>query len=204
MEYAVKMYLNTKKQIMKLEQDKVYHVYNRGNNQQLIFFKDENYLFFLRKMRKLLLPQCEILAYCLMPNHFHLLIYTTENSIRIGKNGLTNFSEAIRQMLSQYTKAINKQENRSASLFQQNTKAKEMEVQVCHENRDTPLHESALTCFVYIHKNPREITCNNLAKWKYSSYLDYAGLRCGTLCNKDLTMKLLNFRKTEFADMLHG
>ena len=52
----------------------IYHVYNRGNQKQLIFFKPENYVFFLRKMRKELLPYAEILTYCLMPNHFHWLL----------------------------------------------------------------------------------------------------------------------------------
>lgn len=59
-----------------------YHVYNRGNNKQPIFFKDENYLFFLKKMREQLLPCSDIVAYCLTPNHFHLLIQANEQSIK--------------------------------------------------------------------------------------------------------------------------
>ena len=41
---------------MKLLEGGIYHIYDRGNNQQKIFFKEENYLFFLKKLRIELLP----------------------------------------------------------------------------------------------------------------------------------------------------
>ena len=211
MENVLLMYLNNKRNCMNFEIDKIYHVYNRGNNRQTIFFMEENYLFFLRKIRKLLLPNCELLAYCLMPNHFHLLIYATEKTISFDNQNKNNFSEAMRKLLSQYSKAINKQENRTSSLFQQNTKAKVLRDfsnstclgitkrdSSCHENRGMRSLESALTCFVYIHNNPLKITNNILSKWKYSSYLDYAGIRNGNLCNKELAQKLIGFKDDEF------
>lgn len=52
----------------------IYHVCNRGNNSQTVFFNHENYLFFLEKLRKYILPHADVLAWCLMPNHFHLMI----------------------------------------------------------------------------------------------------------------------------------
>lgn len=182
---------------MKFEMEKIYNVYNRGNNKQKIFFTAENYMFFLRKVRKLLLPNCEILSYCLMPNHFHFLIYANERTVAVNDENRNLFSESIRQLLSQYTKAINNQENRTSSLFQQNTKAKEMRYLSCHDYRGTIKLESALTCFNYIHKNPSAIT-NNLLLWKYSSYLDYAGFRNGTLCNKKLAYELFGINANEF------
>ena len=61
---------------MFFEPERIYHVYNRGNNNQKIFFINDNYYFFLRKIKKHLTKYCELLAYCLMPNHFHFMIYT--------------------------------------------------------------------------------------------------------------------------------
>ncbi|HEV7382623.1 MAG TPA: hypothetical protein VGN64_22660 [Dyadobacter sp.] len=63
---------------MNFELHKVYHVYNRGNQRQTTFFDDNDYLLFLRKIREQILPVTDILAWCLMPNHFHLMIHTTE------------------------------------------------------------------------------------------------------------------------------
>lgn len=67
---------------MKYQINHIYHIFNRGNNRQRLFFKRENYLFFLEKMRKFLQPHCYILSYCLMPNHFHFQICANENSIK--------------------------------------------------------------------------------------------------------------------------
>ena len=107
--------------------DELYHIYNRGNNKQKIFFKPANYVFFLKKVRNFLISHCDILAYCLMPNHFHLLINADNRTIgtRLIANQQKNvLSEAVRILLSSYTLAINKQNETTGSLFQQNTKAK--------------------------------------------------------------------------------
>ncbi len=68
---------------MILEELKLYHIYNQGNNRQKIFFRQENYLFFLKKIKIHILPHADILAWCLMPNHFHLMVYvhTFESSV---------------------------------------------------------------------------------------------------------------------------
>ncbi len=51
--------------------NQVFHIYNQGNNGRQLFYTPENYLFFLWKMRAYLLPFGDLVAYCLMPNHFH-------------------------------------------------------------------------------------------------------------------------------------
>jgi len=62
---------------MIFEEGHLYYVYNQGNNRQKIFFKRENYHFFKKKIETYVLPFAVVLAYCLMPNHFHLMVYTS-------------------------------------------------------------------------------------------------------------------------------
>ena len=133
---------------MELIKDNVYHIYNQGNNRQKIFYNRDNYLFFLQKMNDYLLPYCDVLAWCLMPNHFHWMVYVRESELesvmrrggteidrvtsnREASRGATqsrtptvsNLNQAIGIMLSSYTRAINQQQSRSGSLFRQKTKA---------------------------------------------------------------------------------
>lgn len=70
---------------MEFAEGHVYHVYNRGNNSQTVFFTHENYLFFLEKMRKYMLPHSDILAWCLLPNHFHLMIAVKKVAVEISE-----------------------------------------------------------------------------------------------------------------------
>jgi putative transposase len=176
---------------MHLTEGEIYHVFNRGNNKQKIFFKPENYSYFLKGIERYLIPYCDLLAWCLMPNHFHMLIHANSSSTPIIKDGSferQQFSQGIKQLLSSYTKAINKQEGRTGSLFQQKTKA------LCvtdDEKYDT-------TAFHYIHQNPMKARLvARMEHWEYSSFKDYLGLRKETLCNMNLTKERLeiNFDK---------
>lgn len=54
------------------EEDATYHIYNRSND--LLFYKRDNYIYFLRKTRNHILPYADVISYCLMPNHFHFLL----------------------------------------------------------------------------------------------------------------------------------
>ena len=65
---------------MHFEIGHIYHIFNQGNNRQRIFFKRDNYIFFLEKIETYVLPFGDILAYCLMPNHFHLMVYVQATS----------------------------------------------------------------------------------------------------------------------------
>ena len=59
---------------MQFETGKYYHLYNRSNNEELIFRTDENYLYFLQRYREYFENDFSTVAYCLMPTHFHLLL----------------------------------------------------------------------------------------------------------------------------------
>ncbi len=86
-----------------------YHVYNRGNNRQAIFFEPENCFYFLRLVKQHLIANgVDIVAYCLMPNHYHFLVYLREQKL----------SDAMKSLSLSYTKAINQRFNRTRSLFQ--------------------------------------------------------------------------------------
>lgn len=160
---------------MGFEQGELYHIYNRGNNGQTIFFERENYLFFLKKVKKELTPLCDVLAYCLMPNHYHLLVRIDEKE----EADSLKFSRKLGTLQSSYTRAINKAQNRYGSLFQQRVK---------HKN----LVEYAHICFHYIHQNPVAAgLCSRLEDWEYSSFRDYIGLRDGMLPNREMAFRLV-------------
>ncbi len=68
-------HLNTYEQLIPGE---YYHIYNRGNNREDIFLEDKNYFYFLDLFKKYISPLADLYAYCLMKNHFHLLIKIKE------------------------------------------------------------------------------------------------------------------------------
>ena len=160
---------------MKLDPNNIYHIYNRGNNKQKIFFTKKNYLFFLQKIRTELKPYSDIICYCLMPNHFHFMVST------YNKFDEEKFSTGFKILLSSYTKAINIQENRTGSLFQQNSKVKFLTDLTNYKSNNY-----GLICFNYIHQKPINAgLVSKMEDWEFSSFIDYAGMRNGTLCNKD-------------------
>lgn len=169
-----------------------YHIYNRGNNKLPLFFTRENYLYFLGKVRKYLLPHVEVIAYCLMPNHFHLLVYSRPQVVS------KNFSNDLRVMLRSYTRAVNNQEKRTGSLFQQHTKIKPLE-EVDSSHTMTQSHSMTgcdddypFTCFHYIHQNPMKAgLVKRMEDWEMGSFRDYAGLRNDSFCNRKLAHELL-------------
>ncbi len=177
-----------------------YHVYNRGNNQQSIFFSRDNYLFFLQKAKKEITPYADILAYCLMPNHFHLVLHVKEFTHPMTlSHQMSKLSAAIAIVLRSYTRALQKQNNFTGSLFQQKTKAKEL----IDNSNNTTINYLAI-CIHYIHQNPiRAKLVSNMEDWEFSSYRDYAGLRNGTLCNQELSFTLSGIDPLNFITESH-
>lgn len=192
---------------MYLQSGHLFHLFNQGNNRQKIFFTRENYLFFLSKIKLQILPYSDILAWCLMPNHFHLMLYinkleedlcqekTIINKIAAVNNPNPNafsscpntikrtINESIGIMLRTYTRAVNKQENRTGSLFREETKA------ICLSQKErisenwfqsmgitrlnfTPVeYDYPNICFNYILNNPvKDGLVKRPEDWEFSSY----------------------------------
>ena len=135
-----------------------YHLYNRGNNRQDIFFEKENYRYFLRLLKKYLIPHtADLVAYCLMPNHYHLLLHLKTDTLH----------KQMGPMLLAYTKAINKRFNRSGALFQGRFKG-------VWVDSDAYILELSR----YIHRNPVQAgLVVHPQDWEFSSYGEYIGLR---------------------------
>lgn len=162
----------------------VYHVYNRGVNRQSIFFCEENWGFMLRLFRRYFVPDLvDILAYGLMPNHYHLMV----------RLKVDDFGEQVMQPWSvSYTKAVNKQQGRVGPIFQG-------PFQAVHVSRD----EQMMHLSRYIHRNPVDAGLVATAEaWSFSSYKDYIGLREGTLPRPDDVLGLFPSRQAyrEFVE----
>jgi len=169
-----------------------YHIYNQGNNREQLFYEKENYAYFLKKVKKYITPHAHILAWCLMPNHYHFLIklkedYKNEEGKRVG-----GLNRAIGTLQSSYTQAMNKKHKRTGSLFRSRAKAKSLDINIQEHNN------IVINCFLYIHQNPlRANLISNIKNWEYSSYLDYTGLRKDTFCNLELATDLLKLPQGE-------
>jgi len=104
-----------------------YHIYNRGNNGIDVFLEAENYYHFLRLYAKYIEPIAETYAWCLLKNHFHILVRIKEKT-EIVESELTytttenpkiiNPSKQFSHLFNAYTQAVNKRHNRTGSLFE--------------------------------------------------------------------------------------
>ncbi|WP_420632243.1 transposase [Candidatus Leptofilum sp.] len=145
-----------------MEPGSYYHIFNRGNNRETIFREDENYRYFLQQYKKYLAPHVSTCAYCLMPNHFHLLDRINENPGHSPKEPakLSPVEKAFRDFFISYAKSFNKRYGRTGSLFQRKFKRK-------------PADDLGyrMRLVVYIHANPiRAGLCTHFEEWPYSSY----------------------------------
>ena len=167
--------------------DQYYHFYNRGNNRQAVFMERDNYLYFLKGINKYLLGHVDVLAYCLMPTHYHLLVRVRlPQTSEVLKTSEVSASEASRQVSLamqkfgiSYTKAINKRFARVGALFQGQFQGKPVRI-----------HEHLLSLCVYIHANPVKDGLVALPEdWEFSNYLEWLGLRSDMLVNREFILE---------------
>jgi REP element-mobilizing transposase RayT len=137
---------------MQFERGVAYHVYNRSINRELLFKSEENYRYFMQKFNQYLEGRVEVLAYCLMPTHFHFFIRSIEESEAIEK--------AFKNFFIAYAKAFNVAYGRTGSIFQAKYK------------KDAIADDFHFTNVIaYIHLNPvKAQLCERPEDWKYSSY----------------------------------
>jgi putative transposase len=148
-------------------------MFSRAVGFEKLFREDENYRYFLQKLQEHVLPVCSIWSYCLLPNHFHLLVEIHEEPVlrqafeKAKKNKtyqeeiLPDFiMERFSNFLNSYTKAFNKRYRRKGSLFLDYIRRVEIE-------RDSQFSN----CIFYIHKNPvHHGLTKSIETWKWSSY----------------------------------
>jgi putative transposase len=169
------------------ESGHIYHIYNRGNNKENLFKEDKNYSYFISLMERHLLPGCDIYAYCLMKNHFHLLIRIKDDQDlpdRFKVKPYLMFSN----LFNAYTKAINKMYNRTGSLFQKHPPRKRIQDE-----------EYLKSLIVYIHLNPQHhVFVSDFEEYSFSSFKDYLN-RKSHIISTEFVVKLFgdleNFKK---------
>ena len=95
-----------------MQHSQYYHIYNRGNNGEVLFREQRNYSYFLNLYARYIKPVAETYAYCLMNNHFHLLVRIED------KDRSYEASHAFANLFGTYTKAFNKAYQRTGSLIE--------------------------------------------------------------------------------------
>ena len=190
-----------------------YHVYNRGVEKRDIFIDDQDYRVFLHLLKFYLSPnqnaphpllevadampvrprtlahlgsKLNLLAYCLMPNHFHLLI---------NQSTIDAMTKLMRRLLTTYVMYFNRRYKRVGYLFQGRYKAALIDT-----------NEYILYLSRYIHLNPVEfVTGTDLVSYAYSSYPYYLGLKHATWVHPELILNLLQEQtKEKYQNFVEG
>jgi|SRR6056297_30543 len=153
-----------------------FHVYNHAIGSELLFREGENYLFFLQKFSRFLDPYVSLYSYCLLPNHFHLLIKVSS------KFSSREVSEQFRKFLISYSKAFNKYFARRGTLFERHLKR-------VHVTSD----EYLIWLIFYLHRNPvHHRYSTDFRTYPWSSYQSL-------LSNKNTDLK-----RAEILDLFSG
>ncbi len=155
-----------------------YHIYNRGNNKENIFIEEKNYNYFLKKMKEYLIPIADIYAYCLLKNHFHIVLKIKDKE-HIPEKYLEKIHLPFSNFFNSYSKSINKRYDRTGSLFQE------------HLQRNRILEENYLKqLIVYVHLNPiKHKFSKTFENYLHSSYQAYLSNR-ETSIDRDFILNL--------------
>jgi len=172
-----------------------FHIIVQGINKEYIFYKED----YIKKYIKLLFDnskkyEIRIVAYCIMNNHAHMLLYT---------ESIEDMSGYMKSVNTSYAKYYNRNENRVGIVFRNRYKSE-------------PIfdEEYLLNCISYIHNNPvKAKIVRELNEYKYSSYNDYIYKRgiattktiklvFGSIIDYIKTYKSIHIKDCEFADYI--
>jgi len=167
-----------------------YHIYNRGVAKQDTFLEDFDYNYFLYKIRMYLTDMrkkekdhrhnIKLVSFCLMPNHYHLLVQN------ISERGIERF---MRSLCTCYSMYFNRKYNRIGPVFQDRYKAKLIKTEA-----------QLLTTSLYIHKNPEEAP-EPLERYAYSSLKYYVSNSGGSWINPQTILSYLSLDKGKSIEM---
>lgn len=162
-----------------LAPDQVYHIYNRANGNEKLFLEPKHYETFLYKYKQYIDPIAETLAYCLIPNHFHLMVklkaadfsdfshFSEVMDFREVREVSKGYSHVFGNFFSSYTQWFNLKTDRKGALFMPNFKRKIVE--------DSAYFAQLVA---YIHTNPiKHGLTHDLYQWPYSSFHSYASYK---------------------------
>lgn len=191
-----------------LEHGCYYHIYNRGNNGTPLFHTPGNYEHFLRLYDKYITPIADTYAWCLMGNHFHLLVRIKEedeiiikslpNPVRVENPDRVNTSKTFKpphiyfsHLFNSYTQAINKQQGRSGSLFERPFHRIQINTEQYFRN-----------LVIYIHQNPiHHGFTNDFRDYPWSSYQGIVSDK-PTKVDRETVLEWFG-GKTNFIDVHH-
>jgi putative transposase len=147
-------------------QGQYYHIYNRGAGKGKIFFNDGNYEYLLRLVKQYYQKHgATIIAYCLMPNHYHFLFRQETDE---------PLSKFMGVLFNAYVQALNLQQERTGTLFEGRFKHKLVDQ-----------WEYLMLLCRYVHRNPVKAgLVAHPEDWAYSNYREWIGLRNGALVDK--------------------
>lgn len=153
---------------LQLETGRYYHLYNRSNSSEPLFTESRHFEFFLSQFRLFLQPHLVVVAYCLMPDHFHFIVRMT------GKDSAVLEKEFAKVYWSYAHYVTGKLPN--GGLFGSETKARLIDDE-----------QYLLTLITFVHQNPvRANLVRSVEKWNYSSYPVLAGIVQGEFPNRNL------------------
>ncbi|MCH7524240.1 MAG: transposase [Bacteroidetes bacterium] len=163
-----------------LEKNHYYHIYNRGINGESIFISDDNKKYFLKLLSKYLVTKISIFAYCLMDNHYHLIIRMDDEAEVV--------TQSFSNLFNAYAKAFNKQNNRTGSLFEKHFKR----IKLVNEDYLNPKHHLNIDYKDFEFSSYKAILSTKITKVKREEILKIFGDIDIFFCHKQKNLVLSN------------